>query len=267
MQRSLILMAIGLGSYYALIYHPLSRSVSDLDQPLTRVWTELMRTAPPVSGVGADYHEELEASLVEVRKTAAQLADIRRVADARIEPDATTRARMSQPFQLFDFQNERQTRLEVLEQLANKAKVELGPGVAQGFPEYYVEEAYPELLWPRLQLADMLVTAANPSRVSRVNSIRLANVRYPARSGAEWLAELAANIELSGSSASATTMLEMLPLRAAEIRERGLPEMPASKPVMFIRGLVIRKEGRDDPDRVLLELTASILVRVPRPSS
>jgi hypothetical protein len=267
MQRSLILLAIGLGSYYALIYHPLSRSVSDLDQPLTRVWTELMRTAPPVSGVGADYHEELEASLVEVRKTAAQLADIRRVADARIEPDATTRARMRQPFQLFDFQNERQTRLEVLEQLANKAKVELGPAVAQGFPEYYVEEAYPELLWPRLQLADMLVTAAIRSGVSRVNSIRLANVRYPARSGAEWLAELAANIELSGSSASATTMLEMLPLRAAEIRERGLPEMPASKPVMFIRGLVIRKEGRDDPDRVLLELTASILVRVPRPSS
>jgi hypothetical protein len=267
MQRSLILLATCLGAYYALIYHPLSRNAADLDQPLTRVWTELMRTAPPPAEIGTDYHEQLEATLLEVRKTAAQLEEVRRVADARIEPDSTTRARMRQPFQLFEFQNERQTRLEVLDQLASKARVELGPAVAQGFPEYYVEEAYPELLWPRLQLADTLVTTAIRSGVSRVNLVRLANVRYPARSGEEWLAELAANIELSGPSAAVTTMLEMLPLRAAEIRERGLPEMPASKPVMFIRGLVIRKEGREDPDRVRLELVASILVRVPRPSS
>ena len=37
MQRGLLLLALCVGLYYALIYHPLSRSVSDLDQPLTQV--------------------------------------------------------------------------------------------------------------------------------------------------------------------------------------------------------------------------------------
>jgi hypothetical protein len=184
-----------------------------------------------------------------------------------MEPDAVTRARMRQPFQLFEFQNERQTRLEELNRLAAKAKAELGPGVAQGFPEYLAEQAYPELLWPQLQLAHVLVAGALQAGVSGVSAVRLAPVQWPARSTEEWLAELAADIEIRGSTTAVAMFLEMLPLRAAEIRERNLPEMPAYKPVMFIRGLVIRKEGRDQPDRVRLELSASTFVRVPRPPS
>ena len=266
MQRGLLLLALCVGLYYAMIYQPLSRSVSDLDQPLTQVWTDLVRTVPPSAGVGSDYYGDLDAALVAVRKTAAQLEEVRRVADARIEPDAVTRARMRQPFQLFEFQNERITRLEELNRLATQANVVLDPRVSQGFPEYLAEQAYPELLWPQLQLAYVLVASAIHTGVSTVTAVHLAPVQWPARSGEEWLAELAAEVELSGSASAMLALLEMLPLRAAEIRERNLPEMPAYKPVVFIRGLVIRKEGREHPDRVRLELTASTLVRVPRPS-
>ena len=267
MQRGLILLALCVGSYYALIYRPLSRSVGELDRPLTQVWSDLVRTVPPSEGIGSAYYAELEASLVAVRRTAAQLEEVRRVADARIEPDAVTRARMRQPFQLFEFHNERQTRLEELNRLAAKPKVELGPGVSLGFPEYLAEQAYPELLWPQLQLAHVLVASAIRAGVSTVSAVRLAPVQWPARSGEEWLAELAAEVELSGPELAVATLLEMLPLRAAEIRERNLPETPPNKPVLFIRGLVIRKEGREHPDRVRIELTTSTLVRVPRPSS
>jgi hypothetical protein len=266
MQRGLLLLAVCVGAYYALIYHPLSRTVAELDQPLTRVWTDLVRTVPPSTGIGSDYYAELEASLLAVRKAAAQLEEVRRVADARIEPDAVTRTRMRQPFQLFEFQSERQTRLEELNRLATKAKVQLDPGVSQGFPEYLAEQAYPELLWPQLQLAHVLVAGAIHAGVSTVTAVRLAPVQWPARSGEEWLAELVADVELSGSASAVATLLEMLPMRAAEIRERQLPEMPPNKPVMFIRGLVIRKEGREHPGQVRLELSASMLVRVPRPS-
>lgn len=268
MQTSLLVLAVCVGVYYFVVYLPLSRRLAEMSPPAGVSW----RNPVPEGGVATPPDvaatDGRDIDLEALRAMERKVQELSRVVEARIAPDAVTRARMSEPFQLIEFQNERQTRLEELSQLAQAEKVELGPMVAAGFPEHMAEHAYPELLWPQLQLSYMLVYGAIQSGVSTVGVVRLQPVQWHrgASGEREWLAELPAEVELAGSAAAVLRFLERLPLRAGEIKTRGLPEAPATKPVLFIRGLLLRKEGRESPDRVRLELTATTFVRLERPA-
>jgi len=265
-QRNLLLLALCVGAYYSLVYRPLSQRVAALDPPVLQVWRDLSQVVPAASLQGLRSLDRIQTTLEAARSTSSQIQQLSLMVEARIEPDGVTRARMTEPFQLIEFQNERQTRLEELSKLATVSKTALASDVKRGFPEYLAEQAYPELLWPQLQMTHFLVAGAIRSGVSTVAVVRLQPVQFhrAASSRGEWLAELPAEIELSGAAPSIGRFLERLPLRAGEIKDRGLPEAPPAKPVMFIRGLVVRKEGRESPDRVRLELTASCFVRFSR---
>jgi hypothetical protein len=240
--------------------------VIDLDPLVSQIWRDLDQAVPGVALPGLQSLERIQANLDAARSANRQIHQLGLTVEARIEPDAVTRARMTEPFQLIEFQNERQTRLEELSKLAKASNTALNPRVSQGFPEYLAEQAYPELLWPQLQMSHSLVAGAIRSGVSTVAVVRLQPVQFhrAASSQGEWLAELPADIELGGAAPSIGRFLERLPLRAGEIKNRELPEAPPTKPVMFVRGLVIRKQGRESPDRVRMELTASCFVRFSR---
>jgi hypothetical protein len=117
-------------------------------------------------------------------------------------------------------------------------------------------------------MCQFLAAGAIQCGASAIHSIQLYRVQFhpSASDQQQWLAELSANIELSGPAPSLAKYLEQLPLRAGEIKERNLPETQPSKPVIFIRGLVMRKEGREPPDHARLELTASCFIRFNRNS-
>jgi hypothetical protein len=261
-----VLLALCVGAYYLLIYRPLSERVAALDPPLAQVWSDLAQVVPGVTAPGLQSLDRIQTDLETVRSANRQIQQLSLMVKARIEPDAVTRARMTQPFQLIDFQGERQRRLEELDKLAKASNTALDSRVSEGFPEYLAEQAYPELLWPQLQMADFLVGGAIRSGVSTVAVVRLQPVQYyrAASSQGEWLVELPADIELGGAAPAVGRFLERLPLRAGEIEKRKLPAAPPTKPVLFIRGLVIRKEGRQSPDQVRMELTASCFVRFSR---
>jgi len=265
-QRNLLLLALCVGAYYSLAYRPLSQRVAELDPPLSQVWRDLAQVVPATTLQGLQSLDRIQTNLDTARSASRQIQQLSLMVEARIEPDGVTRARMTEPFQLIEFQNERQTRLEELSKLAEASKTALDPGVSEGFPEYLAEQAYPELLWPQLQMTHFLVAGAVRSGVSTVAVVRLQPVQYyrAASSQDEWLVELPADIELDGAAPSIGRFLERLPLRAGEIKDRGLPEASPTKPVMFVRGLVVRKTGRESPDRVRMELTASCFVRFSR---
>jgi hypothetical protein len=262
----LLLLTLCLGLYYGLVYRPLSRRVADLEPPLTRIWRDLAQAVPTLAASDLHNPDRIQADLEAAQAANRLIQQLALMVGARIEPDAVTRARMTEPFQLIEFQNDRQTRLEELSQLAKASNTVLNPPVSQGFPEYLAEQAYPELLWPQLQMCHFLVGGAIRSGVSTVAVVRLQPVQFhrSASDHGEWLVELPAEIEASGAAPSITRFLERLPLRSAEIKDRGLPETAPAKPVIFVRGLVIRKEGRESPDWVRMELTASCFVRFVR---
>jgi hypothetical protein len=267
-QRNLLLLALCLAAYYLAVYRPLSARVSNLIPPLQQAQAELATIDPAAARNLSLQLDYAQAELEKAQNQNRLIQEIDLTAGARIEPDAVTRARIGEPFQLLAFQNERKTHLEELSRIAAKSKTTLSPEVVQGFPEYYAEIAYPQLLWPQLQLCQFLTTGAIQCGASTIHSIQLYRVQFhpSASDQQQWLAELSANIELSGPANNLAKYLEQLPLRAGEIKDRNLPETQPSKPVIFIRGLVMRKEGRTPPDQTHLELTASCFIRFNRNS-
>jgi hypothetical protein len=261
LQRSLVLLSLCYAVYYVVIYRPLTQRAEVLNQPLQEVWRELAEVGPP-GALDASMHSKLEQTREAAREALARLEVVQQAVAARLELDAFTRAAMAEPFQLIDFQNERQSRIEELTRKAVAAKVVVGPGVSSGFPEYLAEQPHPEWLWPQLLLAQHLVAGAIRSAVATVEVVRLPPVQVyrSGTNGNDWLTEISAEIELSGPAPAVDRFLEQLPLTAPEIQARGLPAAEASKPVIFIRGVVQRKERRDRSDQVKLELGSSMFV-------
>ena len=261
LQQALLLLSLCSSLYYVVLYRPLARRAAELDQPLAEVWRDLV-AAGPAGVLDSGAIPRLELARETAREGVAQLNALERTIAARLALDPATRAAMAEPFQLIAFQNERQTRLEDLIRRAAAAKVGIGAGVAAGFPEYTAEQVRPEWLWPQLLIAEHLVVGAIHSGVSTVAVVRLPPVQIH-RSGTtetQWLTEVLAEIEVRGSADKVNRFLEQLPLTPPEIQARGLAKVESSKPVMFIRGIVLRKEGRDRPDHVRLELVASMFV-------
>jgi hypothetical protein len=266
-QRRLLFLGLCFALYYAVVYRPLVRNVAELDRPLSEAWRELAVRAPDTGPLGADYYEQLHARQESTRAAVAQVEALAGEVQVRLQVDRETGNRMRQPFQLYLFQDARQTRLEALARLAAEAKVGLGPEVAAGFPEFTAGRTRPEMLWPQLLVAHHLVAGAIQSGVSTVAVVQLLPVQWHGRgtNNTDETAEIAARVELSGPAPAVGRFLEQLPLLAEELKARRLPEPAAEKPVMFIQGLVIRKERRDRLDQVRLELTASTLVFPDRP--
>ena len=61
---------------------------------------------------------------------------------------------------------------------------------------------------------------------------------------------------MDSPAASASLLLQCLPLRAEEIRAAGWLEAPADKPVLFVDRLVVQKQSPAKPDEVHVWLRA-----------
>jgi hypothetical protein len=237
-----------------------------MDQPLSQAWRTVLETSPYAGMLDAAYGDRVYHGLEQVRQATQALSDVRRIALDRIEPEPVVRERLRRPFQLIEFQNERQVRLEELNRLADQQKVRLGSAVAAGFPDYTAGRPYPELLWPQLNFAHHAVASALVSQVATVAVVRLPTMQFhPAgTNGASWLVEMPVEIELAGPGPNVLRFLEALPLRGNELKPRGLPEGSPGKPVLTVREVLLRKETRNETDRVALNLTVAGFVEVPR---
>jgi hypothetical protein len=255
-QRTLFLIGLVLSLYFLLGYQRLSRRVAALDAPLTNAWQKLLATELENGVVDPRNLSRIAENLRQVERSVALLESTAQKVASRIELDGTIRAKLKEPFQLIDFQNERQLRIEELSRLAKQQQVVLEPAVLAGFPESTADRKQPELLWVQLAMINKLLSAAIACKAMNVKSILLPPVEpHQSQSdGREFLDEIPVRIELTGSMEAMSRYLFCLPLRAEELKPLGLPENFPSKPVLFIDKLLVRKQSPEKPDEVSVDL-------------
>ena len=257
-RRSIIPLAgLGLAAYFIFIFLPLGRRAQSLDAPLQKAWQKLSASLDQTNVIAIDFLH-ITNQLSETRQALLILEKARKQATARLQVATPLRARMNAPFQLVEYQNQRSKQLEELGLLAKQQQVAIEPGVSAGFPEHTADIKQPALLWAALSAIDGLLKTALQCKVLAIHALEvpLALTNVPPINGFDRLAEIPVQIEVTASVASATRLLECLPLRAEEIRAAGLPEAPTNKLVLFVDRLILRKQSPDKPDEVRMSLRA-----------
>lgn len=242
--------------YYAAVFRPLTRRTEALDRPLADLARERVASNQQPATAGCNL-AQLTENLRRAQSSAAALEKVRRQISARVELEPDIRTRLRDPFQLVDFQNERQNRIEQLGRLAKQLQVSLEPRVFAGFPEHHAE-LQPAMLWPQLAITCHLLATAIQCKVGTVRSLALLPLAAnPSAGDTNGLAAIPVRIELIGSMTAISRFLLSLPLRAGEIQGQGLPEIVPAKPALFIDHLIARKQSPEKPDDVLLDLQVS----------
>jgi hypothetical protein len=257
-RRSLLPLAgLGLAAYYLLVFGPLSRRAVELDEPLQKAWLKLAAALAQPNTATLDF-AQLTNQLNSTRQELASLENLKKKAAARLELGAELRLRLSAPFQLVDFQNERSKQMDELEKQAKQHQVAIDPAVFVGFPEHTADIQEPALLWPALALTEELLRTALRCNVSAVHSLEvpLALTNSASADTAGRWAEIPMQLEFTASAESAARLLQSLPLRAEELRAAGLPEALPSKVPLFIDRLIIKKQSPEKPDEVRVSLQA-----------
>jgi hypothetical protein len=261
-QSLLLLVTAALMVYYWAFYQPLARQAAALDQPLIELWTELTEASLMAPVPHSDQLPQVDAVLQQVRDSVEGVQRAGSALVARIEPGPELSERIQAPFQLIDFQNERQFVTEQLLRLAQQKKVTLEPGLMAGFPEYMADRPQPALLWAQLSLVRHSLTSAINSGVTSIRAVRSPEAVFfrSTPSAQPFLVEVPLEIELLASVPAVARFLESIPLRSSELAGQALPEAGPDKPAYFINRFFLRKESREQLDGVRLQITVSSLI-------
>jgi len=257
-RRSLIPLAgLALLAYYILFYLPLARRAASLDQPLEKDWRKLATAIDQTNATTLDL-ARLTNQLNQTREALATVENTKKDAAARLELSAVLKAKMSAPFQLVDYQNERSKRVDQLDKEARAQNVSVDAVVYTGFPEHTIDTADPALLWPALSLTDDLLETAIRCKVTAIHSLEVpliaTNPAGPEAYG-RW-DQVPLQLEFTASADNAARLIQSLPLRHDELQTAGLPESSADKAPLFIDRLIIKKQTPEKLDEVRVWLQA-----------
>ncbi len=248
-----------LALYYAFVFQPLSRRVASLDQPLTNAWHRLVmtnRAHEACAGLGLS---EASRRVDELRGAWNHFEAAQRMVASRLQLPQEINARLAEPFQLIDFQNDRSRQAEALVRLAKEQGVACDLAAVNGLPEYSVDLVDPRLLWPRLFFARQLLLAAVHCKVGGLRAlIQLPSIDHRAdRSGDGLLEELPMRLELFGPAEAVARFVTSLPLRGDDLNAVGLGAVLTNKPIFLVDQVFARKHSPESPGDVLLELSVS----------
>jgi hypothetical protein len=249
------LAGLALALYYAFVLVPLKNRAQSLDVPLRNAWQKLAVSLEQTNARALDF-PHITNQLHETQQALRLLENAKAKVTTRLQLGETVRGRMMAPFQLVEYQNERSRLMDELIKVAKQEQVTLDPAVLVGFPEHTADVIQPELLWAALALIDGLLTTTVHYKVMAIHSLEapLALTNPPPAEVAGRLAEIPLQIEFTGATTNVVQLLQSLPLRADEVREAGLPEVPADKPPLFVDRLIIKKQTPEKPDEVRVSL-------------
>lgn len=255
-RRHLIpVIVLALAAGYLFVLLPLSQRVDQLNEPLNKAWRNLSAALGQTNNLSIDF-VGLTNQIDATRQAVVALETARQRAAMRSALDAALRERMSAPFQLVDYENERGALQDALRRLAAKHKVTVAPAVFDGFPAHTTDVRQPALLWVQLAFVQELLTAAIQSQVAGIQALSVSSVltNPPPPNGIRALTEIPLQLELVGEAAKVTRFLERLPLRAEEVEAAGLPVTTTNKPALFVERMVLRKQTPDKPEEIRASL-------------
>src|SRR5438128_125016 len=113
------LAVVALAVYYLLVLMPLSRKAHELDARLNIGWQKLSTALHQTNATAIDFLH-ITNQLSETRLEITLLENAKNSAAARLELGAAVRAKMSAPFQLVDYQDERSKQMDQISKLAKQ---------------------------------------------------------------------------------------------------------------------------------------------------
>jgi hypothetical protein len=251
------LAGLGLALFYLFGFLPLAHQAVNLDAPLDSAWHKLATSLDQTNALVIDF-AHITNQLAETRQALAILEDTKKKAASRLEVAPVLRTRLSDPFQLVDFQNERSKHMDDLDRIAKERQITVDSAVYAGFPEHTVDTREPSLLWAALSLSQDLLATAVRCKVSAIHSleVNLDLTNAPSSEALRRWAQIPLQFEFTASGDNALKVIQSLPLRADEIKADGLPEAPPEKAPLFIDRLIVRKESPEKQDEVRVWLQA-----------
>jgi hypothetical protein len=243
MRAVLITAGVAAALVYGLVFRALSREAEDLDAKLEQSWSNLNRES------SVDVNGRLEAA----HRSVAALVDVELSVSNRIRIDAALEKNLKAPFQLVEFEIERATRSDQLLQLAAAKKLKIPQAPFEELPDYTEEIAEPHLLWGRLAIAYHALITAIDAGVDSVDSVGSFKIR---RHGADetYLDEITFEMTLTGPMSKVAVFLKALSMDRENLERHGLTTTQATKPALFVDGLMLRKRPGQKLDDVRLDI-------------
>src|SRR5689334_5561729 len=106
-RRSVVpLAAIALAAYYVIVFVPLSRKAESQNPPLQKDWQRLSSFLDQTNATTIDFGR-ITNQLAETKRSIAVFETAKKKAVSRLETSPGLRVKLSSPFQLVEYQNER----------------------------------------------------------------------------------------------------------------------------------------------------------------
>lgn len=265
-----LLLTLGVTAYYLLIYRPIHARALDLDIPLEQAWSQLEGANQRTLTQDRLDLDQISRGLRQLEKnfTGTTNANQRLLSRVRINPDYTARAQ--NPFQLIDFQNERQITIEALNRAANQRSIAIATDVFDGFPQYLSNQTDPEYLWHELALTRHLIESMVFAEISEIQSLATQRQRIPLTlNDSEYegapLPPFVAELDYTCTSAQLAKLILMLPSRSPEIQEQLNLDYPANKPSLYVDQILIRKTAPLEPTKVTVWMKVIGFILPPNP--
>ncbi len=237
------------GLYYVALYRPLHHDTGSLDGQLRQAWQRLEQAnqdSQTQDRLDLDHISKglrrLELSLTEITNTNQKLL-------SRISIDPRYQERTANPFQLIEFQNERQIIIESIGQAASAKSTTIEAEVYEGFPQHLSEQTDPQLLWAELAHTQHLVQSMIYSEVSNIHSLQTSRQEQDT-SPSSLLVPFITEVAFTCRSSQLSKLLLLLPNRSSEINADLSLDYPPHKPSLFIDQVLIRKNSPQDPSKV-----------------
>ncbi|MBX3747587.1 MAG: hypothetical protein KF833_19950 [Verrucomicrobiae bacterium] len=280
LHRLVVLATLALAIACLALLAPLSRRSRDRDIPLRDLRDQLARATLEAGLPDQTPFASIDEHLAALRAASLDFADAERAALLRLELPEDVRRYLAQPFQLLDFLNESQRRIEELTALAKASRVSLTPGLPAGFPRYQPDLLRPELLWVQLVTVNRLVRTAIQVGVRDISEVSVESLPVfepddfgpappppltpPVPTNA-WSA-LRVHLTASGSVDALHQLLLALTLTPAQLPAVGLTEDLGAQPALFIDRILLHRSELSAPEQARLELVVSTVVPNARPS-
>ena len=255
--RTLLLWLVLIVLGYFVVLIPIDQKVKALNRPLEEAWQRL-GAAMNTNRLGATLDlQNMNQMAADMESQFALFTDAEAELISRVLLSETDQAKVTQPFQLVEFENALVTLEEQLKREAGEKKVTLEAGVYEGLPHHDVSITEPQLLWADLAFARYMLTLAiecRPVRIFDFQTIIRTSDPEAVMSVQHRLHQSRFRLRMQGTMEAAHRFLRALPLRGSEAEAAGLPVPYWEKPALFLEGVLIKKAVAQPSDLVELQL-------------